>query len=132
MDYPTLEREIEISTSRSSGPGGQHVNKTETKVELRWNLGSSKAASESEKRRLRHHLRKRLTEDDVLIITEQSSRSQHRNRELAHREFKRLLKNGLKPIPKKRKAGAFKANDRKRKKEKERRSEKKAWRKKLY
>ncbi|MEM8584939.1 MAG: alternative ribosome rescue aminoacyl-tRNA hydrolase ArfB [Bacteroidota bacterium] len=132
MDYPTLDREIEILTSRSGGPGGQHVNKTETKVELRWNLADSEAASDLEKRRLRYHLRKYLTADDLLIITEQSSRSQHRNRDLARRELSRLLKSGLKPIPKKRKAGAFKANDRKRRKEKEKRSEKKAWRRKLH
>lgn len=132
MDYPTLDREIEILTSRSGGPGGQHANKVETKVELRWNLETSQAVSESERRRLRYHWRKKLSEVGVLSITEQSSRSQHRNRDLARRELGRLLKSGLRPIPKKRKAGAFKANDRKRRKEKERRSEKKAWRRKLH
>ncbi|MEX0981873.1 MAG: alternative ribosome rescue aminoacyl-tRNA hydrolase ArfB [Bacteroidales bacterium] len=100
MDTKLLN-EIRIQTSRSSGPGGQHVNKTESKVELYWNLEGSQLFTPGQKTRLRKRLKSRLTAEGVLIMTSQATPSQVRNREIVTQRFLELVKKMLKP-PKKR------------------------------
>jgi len=131
MNWQIIEREIEWRTARAGGPGGQHVNKVESKVELIWSPQFSTGISEVERQRLLHHLGGRLDSKGKLHLTNQSDRSQHTNRRRVLHDFQRLVENSLRPIPKKRKAGAFKADVLKRRKDKERRSEKKALRKKV-
>ncbi len=96
-----LLHETEIFTSRASGPGGQHVNRTESKVELQWNLDESLVLSDAQKKLLRERLGSRLTSGDVLILTSQATRSQIKNREIVQRRFLELVDKMLKP-PKKR------------------------------
>ncbi|MEX0987082.1 MAG: alternative ribosome rescue aminoacyl-tRNA hydrolase ArfB [Bacteroidales bacterium] len=96
-----LLNEIVIHTSRSSGPGGQHVNKTESKVELHWSLEESRELTDEQKELLRKRLGKKLTPDGVLIIYSQKTRSQIKNREIVARRFLELIERMLKP-PKKR------------------------------
>mgnify|MGYP000240563593 CR=1 FL=1 len=60
--------ELEFTASRSSGPGGQHVNTTDSRIQVRWNLPDSAALSETEKARVRKNLASRLTEADDLIL----------------------------------------------------------------
>jgi ribosome-associated protein len=100
MDVRLLN-EIRIKTSRSSGPGGQHVNKTESKVELSWSLEESEFFSPEQKMRLRKRLKSRLTVDGVLIMTSQATPSQIRNREIVEQRFLELVYRMLVP-PKKR------------------------------
>ncbi len=91
--------ELEIRRSRSSGPGGQNVNKVSTKVTLRFHILSSPSLSEAQRRRLLSRLSSRVSNDGVLRVVSQKSRSQAANREAAVERFAELLREALKSIP---------------------------------
>jgi len=97
-----LRGEISYRTSRSSGPGGQHVNKTESRVELIWNLRETLCLTDRQKELLEGRLGHRLTEEGALILASEKYRSQHRNREEVTERFLALVKAGLKPVKKRR------------------------------
>jgi ribosome-associated protein len=97
-----VEKELRFHTSRSGGPGGQHANKTETQVELRFSIHDSQVLSEEEKQRLLKKLSNRITKEGELIITAESSRSQVKNKQEAIERFYEMLEKALKK-PKKRK-----------------------------
>lgn len=96
-----LLQEITLLTSRSSGPGGQHVNKTESRVELHWNPEESLALSGEQKSLLFLRLRHRLSPSGELILACQQTRSQLKNREIVTERFLTLIDLMLLP-PKKR------------------------------
>lgn len=75
--------ELEITTSRSGGPGGQHVNKTETRITIRWNVKETSVLAEHLKERVLKNLESRLTADGDLIIHNSESRSQLQNKKNA-------------------------------------------------
>ena len=85
------ETEIEELASRSSGPGGQHVNKSSTRVTLRWNVQASPTPSERQRGRLLERLGSRLTRDAVLVVHADRHRSRTRNRELARERIAELV-----------------------------------------
>ena len=131
MNWDIIERELVMRTSRSSGAGGQHVNKTESRVELVLDIDASQGLSRRERDNLRFHLASRIDGQGQLSVTDQSDRSQHTNRRRALDALRQLLERGIRNPPKKRKAGAFKANSRKRLEKKKRRGEVKAGRGKI-
>ncbi len=131
MNWEIIERELELRTSRSSGAGGQHVNKTESRVELVCDVDNSQGLSRRERDNLRFHLGNRLDGQGRLSVTDQSDRSQHTNRRRALASMRQLLERGIRNPPKKRKAGAFQANNRKRLMRKKQRGEVKAGRGKI-
>lgn len=83
--------EFQFQTSRSSGPGGQNVNKVETKVQLNFDINASQKLSDSEKELLFAKLKNRITEEGILQVTVQEKRSQLQNKEIAIRKFGKLL-----------------------------------------
>lgn len=95
--------ELTFKTSRSGGPGGQHVNKTSTKVELRFDVNNSKLLTPDEKIIVLQKLSNRISQEGILIITSQESRSQLENKEITINKFNLLIAEALTP-EKKRKA----------------------------
>ena len=83
--------EIEQTASRSSGPGGQHVNKSETRVSLRWNVRRSEAIDPVLRERLLNGLAPRLTRDGEIVVHADRERSRKRNREAARSALAALL-----------------------------------------
>jgi ribosome-associated protein len=92
--------ELEVVASRSGGPGGQHVNKTSTRITLRWNLAASAALDDERKRLLAEKLESRLTILGELLIHADEHRSQHMNRESARERLATLLRLALQTAPK--------------------------------
>jgi len=89
--------ELSVSFARSGGPGGQNVNKVETKVELRWTPGGSVAVSEGLRERLLKNLANRLTGAGELVVTSTRTRDQSRNREDAREKLVDLVREAVKP-----------------------------------
>ena len=95
-----LLREVQFRTSRSSGPGGQHVNKTESRVELRWSPNETACLSESQKKMVLARLTKRITDDGSLILVSEKYRSQYRNKAELTERFLELIRASLVPVKK--------------------------------
>ncbi len=96
MNSSLLLKELSFKGIRSSGAGGQHVNKVSSKVELTFNLEDSKNISEKERTLLYSRWASRLTKENNLILQCGESRSQHRNKELVIKRFLTLIQNALK------------------------------------
>jgi ribosome-associated protein len=94
------EDELVWKATRASGPGGQHVNKTSTAIELRFDVSNSPALPEDVKARLETLAGSRLTQDGVLILFSQGSRSQEMNRQDAQERLVDLIRRATeKPKP---------------------------------
>lgn len=129
MNKELLQSECDFKAVRSSGPGGQHVNKTSTKVMLHWDLDNSKVFSDDQKERIKQRLASKLTSENQLVLSFDQSRSQHKNKEEVFKNLVQLLEKAL-VIPKKRKkTKPSLASKRKRLESKKRNAEKKANRK---
>ncbi|MEN8765982.1 MAG: alternative ribosome rescue aminoacyl-tRNA hydrolase ArfB [Wenyingzhuangia sp.] len=101
MNREEFTKELNFKAVRSSGAGGQHVNKVSTKIELTFNLQDSNALNLREKELLKEKLSSRLTKDHQLILCCDKTRSQHKNKEIAIKRCFDLIKQSL-ILPKKR------------------------------
>lgn len=95
------EHELHISTSRSGGAGGQHVNKTETRVTLRWNVHASQAVNDAQKQRIAEKLQHQLTTDGDIVVHASAGRSQAQNKKAALAQLATIIRQAL-HVPKKR------------------------------
>ncbi len=115
--------ELGFSASRSSGPGGQHVNKTESRIQVRWNVRDTVALSDFLKNRVLVALASRLTEGGDLLLASETHRSQHRNREEVVQRLAALVREALVPPRPRKKTKPTRASRQKRLDNKHRRSE---------
>lgn len=95
IDEQAIQNELKFKAIRSSGAGGQHVNKTASKVELVFDLVASNVLSEEQKERLKTNLKTRLTKTFVLVLQCGESRSQHTNKTIVIRRFLDIINTNL-------------------------------------
>lgn len=126
-----LGSEIVFTTSRSSGPGGQNVNKVNSKVTLKFDVTYSTLLTEDEKAILLSKLSRHLTKEGVLLLTAQDKRSQLENKEAVLLKFDRLLAKAFEKKKVRKSTKPSKGAIQKRIKSKKELSEKKKWRQKL-
>ena len=119
VDIP--EGELEFSTSRSSGPGGQNVNKVSTRVTLLWDVDASPSLSSQQRERLHARLAGRINRAGVLRVVSQRHRTQLANREAALQRFATLVAAALEEAPERVPVSVPAAVDRKRLEAKRRR-----------
>ena len=125
-----LNKEVRYRTSRSSGAGGQHVNKVSTKVELMFDVNASEVLTEEQKAMVREKLKNRISKEGWLALSCDETRSQAKNKEIVFERFITLIEKALKPEKERKPTKPSRSSVEKRLKEKKKRSEKKDMRKK--
>jgi ribosome-associated protein len=96
MNFEIIRKELTLKGVKSSGPGGQNVNKVATKIELSFDLENSSALSEHEKNSLKTSIKGRLTKDNILVLQCDESRSQFKNKSIVINRLKKIFHEGLK------------------------------------
>ena len=125
-----IVKELKFKAIKSSGAGGQHVNKVSSKIEMQFDVNNSNYLSQEEKELLFKKLQSKLSKNSILILQCDESRSQHKNKEIVIKRFLQLITKGLK-VPKKRKpTKPSKSSIKKRLEKKKKQAFKKAFRRK--
>lgn len=119
------EEELQLSYARAGGPGGQHVNKAETKVVLHWDLPANSSLPEGVRRRFGETFKSRMDKKGVVILYSQSYRERQRNVEEVREKLREMLLSVWKPPKKRRKTKPTRSSIERRLKEKQRTSERK-------
>lgn len=126
-----LHKELKFRVARSSGSGGQHVNKVSTKVELLFEVLKSQILTDGQKELILERLSNRVNQEGILQITSDVTRSQLQNKAVAVKKFDQLIFKALAPVKERAAVLAYTADKRKRLGEKKRTGEKKATRRKV-
>lgn len=131
MEAENIPKEIIFKAIKSSGPGGQHVNKTASKIEASFHINNSKFLSEKEKNLLQKKLSARINSEGYLLLNCSETRSQHRNKTIVIKRLIALLTENLKVAKPRKKSKPSKSSIEKRLQSKKRMAQKKVDRKKL-
>ena len=119
------ESELDFEFVRSSGPGGQRVNKTSTKAQLRWNVDRSAVFTDDEKTRIKEHLANRINKEGEVVISSDVTRSQSQNKELAIELLRGLVAHAIAPVKKRKPTKPTRSSKERRLKEKSEQAKKK-------
>lgn len=123
--------EYSLKAVRSGGAGGQHVNKVSSRIELYWDFRNSAVLTDDQKNRIAEKMQSRISDDGLLRVTEDSSRSQHGNREAVIKKLHKLILAALKVNKKRVPTKISAAAKRKRVESKKKRAEVKSLRRKI-
>ena len=126
------ESELDFEATGASGPGGQHVNKTDSAVPLLFDVGRSPSLTDFRRARILERLATRINREGVLRVTSRRERSQHRNRQLAIERFVELLREALHEPKVRRATKATRGSQRRRVEAKKRRGDVKQQRSKRW
>lgn len=132
MDFKTILTELIIKATRSSGKGGQNVNKVSSRIQLFYNVLNSTGISDEERKLILHKLKNKLSEQGILQIDVQEDRSQLANKKIAFNKLEDLLLNALKKTKKRIKTSVSPGARKKRLTGKKIQGEKKQLRQKKY
>ena len=124
-----LEKEVKYRTSKSGGAGGQHVNKVSTKVELMFDVDASEVLTERKKTIIKEKLANKISQEGILSLKCEETRSQLTNKEIVFERFINLVKTALTPVKKRRPTRPTRSSVRKRLDSKKKQSQKKSNRK---
>lgn len=131
MNINDLIKELKFKSGLSSGPGGQHVNKVSSKIELSFDIEASEYLDDEEKQRIKTKLKNKVNKQGILKISSQRYRSSFKNKEDCIIKFEKLIKKALFVRKKRLKRKISKAENEKRLKIKKEQAEKKERRKKI-
>ena len=125
------ESELSFIASRSAGPGGQNVNKVNSRITLRFDVAQSPSLSETQRARVMQRLATRINSEGVLQLSSQTERTQAGNRKRAVERFVELLQGAVREKPRRKKTRVSRAVKEKRLEDKKRLSERKVNRRKM-
>ena len=131
LNSAMLNRELDFTASRSEGPGGQNVNKVNSKITLRWDITNSLIISDEEKKQIKDKLSSFITKDGILILSAQDKRSQLQNKEAVMQKLDWLLLKAFEIKKRRKPTKPSKAAKAERIRKKKLLSEKKQWRQKF-
>ncbi len=123
MSFTIPYDELEIKATTGGGPGGQHINKSSTRIELRWNVLTSRSLTEEQRARIQTQLGRRIDGNGKIRVVCGAHRSQQRNKDIAIARLNQIVTRALKPVKPRKKTRPSRTQREQRLKDKRRRAD---------